>query len=374
MLIKFSFIGLVNLISFIGLFSWLVSPNNQMTDIEENTWSNVCINNALLNGFYPQRIGIDLSGDSSSCSLRVLPFPDIYGNSPTMVFNNSKKNVIVRFDYLYTDYDISELETDGLLIIYILKLDDGNTYGIQNFVDLTNMPEKTVFHIDRLLSTGDDRKIDEVTIKFIVWSELFSSGLEVFFFDNIGIIGYNEEEPEPDCIPITEGEFNLNNFISNDRMTSEFESSATGKPDNNNAHFWRGSNIGFWSYSLGNQISGTWTIDSVFSQSGSVYRRYGYYHEDCNVPAEDGGWVAYNTWSFNGSGNSKLCSIKLGFYNNNVWGENAHIYLDAVTTTLTGCYFPSVNATVTPIPTAGTITGTPTITPTIKATSYDTQK
>ncbi len=192
--------------------------------------------------------------------------------------------------------------------------------------------------------------------------------------DNIALVGVPCTIQS--CIPVVDGVFHLDSFVDVSGGTIDDPNFALGVPDGQKSRFYHSAGFGSTehvAYSLASPVSGTWTIDAVWSKGTYFYEGYGKTSEDCRVSASDAGWREYSRPGWSGSGKGRVCGVRFGFHNNSALGYEGYGYLDAITLTLTGCYTASIAVTPTPNP-GGTpaITGTATVpggTPAITSTA-----
>ncbi len=167
--------------------------------------------------------------------------------------------------------------------------------------------------------------------------------------------------PEAGCVEVVEASYNLGSFFDSSGLVVEAAGSGS-VPDGSAAIFTRTQpDYGFFVYSLPGIISGTWIIDSIWSEAGHVYRTPGYVNKACGASVDSDGWQQMgNGWSYSGSGQGSICSVKFGIHNNYIFGgKSATVNFDGATITLTGC-FEALPTPPAPTPGSGTPTPGPT--------------
>lgn len=161
------------------------------------------------------------------------------------------------------------------------------------------------------------------------------------------------QEPEGECIPITDTLFNLYSFtneVREDTWVAEDQSAwGPGVPIDNalgisdtikasmyaSASLWRR-----WAFSLQHVVSGTININSEYNLHANVWEIKLAVHPDLNADAAAAGWISLPISSWDGSYTGRIGSI--AFRNIGKVTGGGYAYLDAADITVTGCYYAPV--------------------------------
>lgn len=145
---------------------------------------------------------------------------------------------------------------------------------------------------------------------------------------------------DPDCIPVSGGEFYLTTFNdgSNDPTNTTY---AFGPPDGLSADFKSSAgNWRYWSWSPDTVLSGTIAITITVTNDGDVDNTAFYVHPDLNASINDPGWVAVFSSSYLG----QIGSVRYANYGDPLGGGWTH--LDSIEFSVDGCYYGLLCATV----------------------------